>query len=717
MNSDPGPRRSRLAPPGTGFGLLTLDIFDTCLVRDFVSQESLWYLLGRQVAEKFPGIADAAEFVRLRGSAEAEARVLGAAEDITLTDVYARIAAVHGWTAEQQRQAVALEEDLESRGLRLNPLAKSLLAKADGARVAYLTDTPHRGTFIRRCLDEHSLPAGTVLSSGDLGCRKGTGALFREASKRFNVRHRQMLHIGNDLRSDAAGSARAGVPFAMFAEANPTRYEAALDGATGEGAGLMGAVLGGRGRDFRLARAREFPPALLSVVSGVAGPAVFAAVAWTLLSAQRDRVDTLYFVARDGELLLAVATLLQRELGLATGTECRYLYGSRRAWHLPALSLVPGPEFADALSRLLAQSGKVTLRALLAQVDLTVEEAEPLRGRELAGVSVDAPLEGRLAEVVSALAASPVIQSLALSRAKAAHAKTVAYLRQEEMFSRGRPGLVDIGWHGAASASLAAIAADQGVGILCYFAGGLCGQGSAAAPRDSRAYLIDARGEEPGLRKPLVHLMESFCAGSGGSTLGYAETGGRWHPRLAPDQTNRAVAWGLPEFQSLVREYAVEVCRGLVKFGWSGTLDELDAIRPYLVANLMTLWRSPTYQEAELWGSFPFEDDAGSPMLGRKVTLGELLRYLRHLRSADKRPRFGPWSQAVVARTIGGRRLGDPFALRQAASSPQRRLALRAAIRSTLTLRPTVRIADVDVRDGAITVQRGRSGSATAPRL
>jgi hypothetical protein len=706
MNPHPGPRGRGHVSSRSAFALLTLDVFDTCLIRDFVSQESLWYLLGQEIAKQLPGITGPAEFMRIRGRADAEARGQGSAEDITLADVYARIPAAGGWTPEQQRQAIAIEEDFEGRGLRLNPPAQALLAKAHGATVAYLTDTTHRGAFIRECLDEHSLPAGTVLSSGDLGLRKGTGSLFREASRRFNVGCGQMLHIGNDMRSDAAGSARAGVPFALLDDANPTRYETTLDGATRKSIGLLGAVLAGRGRDFRLAKTDQPPQALVSVVSGVAGPAVFAAVAWTLLSAQRDGTDTLYFVARDGEILLAVAKLLQQELGLASEIECRYLYGSRRAWHLPALALVPAPEFAAALRRLLLQSGQDTLRGLLSQLDLGTDEALAVVERPVADISVDAPLGDRLAAVIEALAGSSAVQSLVRARAEAAHQATVSYLRQEQMFSGGRVGLVDIGWHGAASASLVTIAAAQGTSVRCYFAGGLCGRGSVVAPEDSRAFLIDARGEEPELRAALVHLMESFCAGSGGSTLGYAETDGRWHPCLAPDRTNRAVAWGLPVFQALVCEYAAEVCRGLLKFDWDVTLDELAAIRPFLVANLSALWNSPTYEEAEVWGSFPFEDDDGSPMLGRAVAPSDVAGYVRHFRNAERRPRFGPWSRAVVARTIGSPRLADPFATLRIISTPQQRLIVRARVRSRLAFRPVVRLADVDVRDGGITVNR-----------
>jgi hypothetical protein len=190
-----------------------------------------------------------------------------------------------------------------------------------------------------------------VLSSGGLGRRKGTGSLFREAMARFGVQRGEVLHIGNDARSDGAGSAVAGVAFGPLSAANPNRYERTLDVVTSGGpggplgpgvagtGGLLAACLAGAGRVLRLEESSRFPAALLSVVSGVAGPTIFAAASWALLSAQADDIQALYFVSRDGEILLAAADLLQRELGLAPDIECRYLYGSRRARQLPALSL------------------------------------------------------------------------------------------------------------------------------------------------------------------------------------------------------------------------------------------------------------------------------------------------------------------------------------------------------------------------------------------
>src|ERR1700733_7407933 len=159
---------------GKDYNLLSLDVFDPCLIRDFVSQESLWHLRGRELAASLPGVPEPAEFARLRADAENAARIAGARadgtrEDITLAQVYERLAAACGWDGRQREQAAALEEECEARGLAANPAARSAINRMEPTAQCYLTDTPHRGLFISECLTRLGLPAGTVLGSGGAG--------------------------------------------------------------------------------------------------------------------------------------------------------------------------------------------------------------------------------------------------------------------------------------------------------------------------------------------------------------------------------------------------------------------------------------------------------------------------------------------------------------------------------------------------------------------
>ena len=696
-------RVANRVPISREYELLSLDVFDTCLIRDFVSQESLWFLVGQEIRNQLPGVTNPAEFARLRERADRDARMQCVAEDITLPDVYIQLASMCGWNPEQQRKAMEIEELLEFRGLRLNPAAKGLLTQVRGVRVSYLSDTQHRAAFIRNYLDAQALPAGVVLSSGDLGLRKASGSMFREAGKLFGISCDQILHVGNDLEIDGLGSAAAGVAFAPMLAANPTRYELALDSAAKEYGGLLGATLAGVSRDFRLGNADKSPTGILSVVSSNAGPVIFAAAIWALLSAQQDNIDTLYFVARDGEILLAVAELIQRELGVADEIECRYLFGSRKAWYLPALGLGSNVGLPAAIRCMLVWSEKNTLRGLLSMLDISVEEAVSAAPDALKDFSPDARLEARGAAIPEALINSQKFQELVLDRAKKACEATTAYLAQEKMFSGARVGLVDIGWRGSEAASLMAIASEQGTDVSFYFAGGLSGRRAQIAPKDSRAFLIDTRsGADAELDSPLMHLLESFCAGSGGSTLGYMTAeDGEYVPRLAPAGSNMAMAWGLSDYQILICSYAVNVCHALAKFEWTVSIDEVRALSTDLLSNLRALWSHPTYEEAKAWGSFPFEGDNRTRILAEHINLDYCLRFFS--KAAKGRRSAIIWKRAAIMRSIGGNPLGAPLLLLQLVSQRQlRRLWILA--RARFARRPWVRVANVHVREGKIAV-------------
>src|SRR5580698_3723482 len=88
-------------------------------------------------------------------------------------------------------------------------------------------------------------------------------------------------------------------------------------------------------------------------------------------------------------------------------------------------------------------------------------------------------------------------------------------------------------------------------------------RGSQGAPQGSRAFLIDARGEESELRPALVHLMESFCAGSGDSVIGYAQAGDGWRPRFDDASGHATARWGLAGYQALIRSYVQAACQAV----------------------------------------------------------------------------------------------------------------------------------------------------------
>jgi hypothetical protein len=76
-----------------------------------------------------------------------------------------------------------------------------------------------------------------------------------------------------------------------------------------------------------------------------------------------------------------------------------------------------------------------------------------------------------------------------------------------------------------------------------------------------------------------------------------------------------------------------------------------------------------------------------------------------HLTNKAKRPRFGVWNRAVIARTRIGRTTSQARQVLRIGTAGDRAMLL-ARVRCAVTPRPEGRSADIDVRNGKITIQR-----------
>ena len=639
--------------------VLSLDVFETCLIRDVGQQEGVWQLVCRRLREVRPDMPNDLAYAELRELAERAVRQASQKEDISLAEVYLELGTSLGWTPGFCAYAADMECQVEFDVARANPRAMTLVRHEDPQEVWYLSDSVLPASAVGRMLRSAGFPDGIVATSGDEGLRKVTGSLFRSLARREGLRLRSIRHIGNDLRVDGGGSALSGVRFVHLPEANYNRYESELDSHTSRSNGLLGSCLAAASRRCRLELSESVDSGLLSVACSVAGPAIVASAAWALRRAESDGIRRLYFVARDGEILLRAAQTIQARLGIAGTVECRYLYGSRQAWHL-ASSAIRG--WDEAVGRLLDGGPHRSVRTMLSAFQLTDDElksvAEDVRS---VSQSLDEQLGEASGEVLMRLSRSSVLHALWNEHATAAYRNTARYIRQEKLLSDGSVGVVDIGWLGKASGALVEIAEAEGASVTCYFAGGLVGDGSDSAPSGSRAYLVDARGLVTPDLNGLVHLLETFCSGTEGSTVGYEESGGIYRPKLGTPANDAALRWGLEAFQDVIVRFVETACEHVTVAGETLEVAALGAVRFPIRRNIALLWDDPSGQEARAWGSFPFETPDGTVVsLASLPTWGSIGRFLMHPFLAREEVRFGPWVSAdsvLIVAPFGGESL------------------------------------------------------------
>ncbi len=394
--------------------------------------------------------------------------------------------------------------------------------------------------------------------------------------------------------------------------------------------------------------------ALRDVAAGVAAPLLVSYAAWILRDAERRGIRRIYFLARDGQVLLEIARILARRLGVSI--ECRYLYASRQAWLRNVTDLqatdaghwlwwgvwqgfVPGESTLNNLKRRLGVPGS------------DLDAALDAHGFGL--VTHDLPLSDDNVERLKAFFATEGFAA-ALARSRADNRKFLKnYLAQEGLFDGTPSAMVDIGWAGNLHAALARAQAAEGVAPAHGYYFGYNEKRLAEWREDCSRFQYDLEDEaepefKPAFKQELVEIYsEIFCTADHGTLTGFREEAGRVVPEIAPGWDTRMQEWGLP----VVRRTLAAVAEGLnvAELDLDGTLSMRGPIRDLLEA----FWMHPTAAEARAWGAFPIEIGEGhgsrATALAEPYRAGDLLPLVTGRARMRKHLYF--WTEGALAMT------------------------------------------------------------------
>lgn len=607
--------------------VFSFDVFDTVLTRAVGSPSAVPCLLGRKLQRAGIVSCSVDAFVEARLAAERRAYevALERGDQVRLVEICAELQRALGLTPEQAEVLQREEVELEARLLRVVPAATEWLAKAraSGGKIAFLSDTPLPESFLREQLQRHGLLGDDLLLvSSECGSNKADSAMYRELGRRAGVPEGEILHQGNHRRHDIDAAERVGLRTRWRNAANLNRYEERLDRDAERTAGLATA-LAGASRLARLQVEVRTPAeeALRDVSAGVVGPLLVAYVTWILREARRRGVTSLWFLARDGQVLLELARILAPKLGVQA--DLRYLLASRQAWNLPAVAcgvhadLVWIWDHSDGLSvrGLLARVGIDPAEVATELASLGLSEGDwsrPLRRVELVALRGWAERESFRARVRDAAGRSePLLRR---------------YLEQEGVIATENAAVVELVGHGNLQESLTAVLTSAGGQAPVGF--------YLAVMRDERercmgevvSYLDreHSSGLVPGFA---VIALEAFCAADHGTLVGFEEgADGVVCPILDP--TNSPVTgWGL----DVLRRTVVAFARELVL---DEDLVDPDAdVRGSVIGPLQDFWMRPSPEEAAAWGRFPWEDGFGAETryrsLARAYSWMDVARALR----------------------------------------------------------------------------------------
>ena len=665
---------------------ICFDIFDTLLTRAVARPEDVFLLLGQRLWQSGVLACSPEVFAHQRAYAEERANLCTDGHP-NLRAICKELVRSFGLPNDILDRIVDEELKLETELSRPVPGAEQLLDKARtrSGSIVFITDTNLPSYYLRELLCTHGLwqSGDRIFASCECGVDKGRGTMFPYVARELGARPWHLLHHGNDGVADVRNGRLSGWKVRHTADTKLNRYEEALASESFATGGLT-SLMAGASRLARLSfnTRGERDRALCEVAAGVMAPTLTAWVTWIMRRAAESGCKKVYFISRDGQVLVKIAQRLERVL--RTGLDLRYLYGSRQAVQFAGS---PGDAVRD-----LMRLGTCRLSDLRELLSLTSEQLAPVlpakfRDRSLWEHNLTS---AEREELKSALAQEP-LRTLVDESSQHTRDLLLSYLRQEGWADGDKFALVDVGWRGSMAGALSKALENESTpqpDLYLFF--GLADDahrvaGELARDRMDAWFFDDAwkHGYLPYLPST-TSLIEMFCAADHGAVIGYRGDGDRIGPVLRTPESPMK-AWGLPRIHEITAAYVAAFTTSLQ----TELCDPYVDVRRGLREVLRLFWLEPSFAEAKYWGTFPVEVDLNNShvrALAAPMTVREVARSLRTGR-LELRPQHS-WPKGTVLASSWPFRIAFSFlnVLRSNLPRFRRRLTwLRAQLASATT--------------------------------
>ena len=464
--------------------------------------------------------------------------------------------------------------------------------------------------------------------SSEKGLTKALGGLFDEAIHLLGVEPQKMLHIGDNYESDIRRARLKGIrAFHLdklsnaftetivgkrFAKKSlyPIRWEKSHLLRKDRSLDFWLTIWRGLSTNRSACRNDDF---FFRLGYDHVGMLLLGFCLWLNDEANNLGISNLYFFARDGHILRQAYERLGRH-GIVDGFNAQYLFASRRAMNLPAITQVD----ERSCDFLVSGTSCLTVGEFLKRAGMNPESFElEIRSVGFQGAyqRVDSRKDYKLLRALFR-----ILEPKLLTISREERRLLIQYWRQEGVFDSKHCGIVDIGWHGSLQDSFSELLRLEGYeGRVTGF---YLGTYPAAKDREARgarhrAYLFQGGEPKDQLNsvKGCVELFEWFFSAPHGSVLGFSKDGsGSMIPILESGSLEVVREENSARVQSGALAFVDDILSGLP----SGV--KPPDVPPWLsIALIDGLIHHPTIEEAHLLGEIRHAEGFGGVSQARPL--------------------------------------------------------------------------------------------------
>ncbi|MND82201.1 hypothetical protein D3C80_740240 [compost metagenome] len=442
--------------------VISFDLFDTLVARGFEQPADLYAYLELDLRASAHGAPF--NFAEKRLSAEIMARKKATKEEVTLDDIYREFATSEGLSFEEVLAFRDRELEVEILSCCPRPLGRDLyaVAKERNATICITSDMYLPRTAIDAILRNNGYrDIDKVYLSSEVGLTKKSGGLFGHIASHSGVETSEIVHVGDNERTDVRPAKAAGVTplhvprpieklwkHQAFSACFPKRTPISSLGRSLTTAAIARTLFD------------DLMPTDDSISGGdpwklgyaAVGPLVYGFISWLRTSAVEHNITALHFLSREGKIFKDVFDRMEQTS--PTGIRTNYLWGSRRAIRVAQMKSLT--DIIELGNQTIDRSATVgTLLTNRFGLDVSKIPMNKIKdsGYKSINDEVTNSLEGKvkLAELLTSLKAEILSVSMAEGEAYS------DYLASLGLFTEENVAVVDVGWNANMQGSLGQI--------------------------------------------------------------------------------------------------------------------------------------------------------------------------------------------------------------------------------------------------------------------
>ena len=506
------------------YPVISFDLFDTLIKRDCCQPIEVFKLLEEKINHTF---CVQSHFKQMRIQAERKAAELSQKGDINLNEIYDKlelpiekdaIRAIQQW-----------EQDYEYALCQWNPQLKPVYEYCcqKKKQIIIITDMYLPKICIERILDKLHIHCDALFISSEERKRKSKGGLFRHVLGTLGLHHSDLLHIGDNWRSDYMIPRTMGIDAVHICRDSRTNliinkkaYKTDM-----QYANLCNFISNHSVMHSWGGEDDTLVDQFAQVGYETEGPVLYGFTKWLVKRLKEDKIEKVFFLARDGQIMQKAYKNLSEQL---LNIPDEYMYVSRQSLNLSTFWMTTD------LSEFELRFGwpcRLTIISFLKRLGLRPKDF--IGYFEKAGFKPEKKyewqslLKDRLFKDIYEL----YIKEPMMHKSKEQHSYLLEYMNQIDF--KGNVAVIDIGWIGHGQYALQRIASSAKIPVSIH--GYYLGLRADSPIRDkinAQGYLFDRHWNEEisSIENTFYCVVEALFAANHGSTYEYGEDGGKIKP-------------------------------------------------------------------------------------------------------------------------------------------------------------------------------------------